>query len=274
MPIYRPSELHQLGVRAKKSLSQNFLIDQNILEKICTAAEIQPGDQILEIGPGPGALTECMLKKGASVYAVEKDRVLAEKLTRLDEGKLKVFCDDALNFSLDPFPPGLKIVANLPYHITTPVITRFIDQFPQVSSLTVMVQKEVGERMVAKVNSSAYSSFTLFLSAYSTPRYCFTVKPNSFYPPPSVHSCVVHLPLKPFPFPFAADEFFKMTRKAFGQRRKMLRSSLKGIEGMDAILKSLGFETARPQALSLADFAAIFKDLKAYHDSEQDRSPD
>jgi 16S rRNA (adenine1518-N6/adenine1519-N6)-dimethyltransferase len=266
MPIYRPSELHQLGVRAKKSLSQNFLIDQNILEKICVAADIQPGDNILEIGPGPGALTECMLKKGAFVFAVEMDRELAEKLKRLDENNLKVFCEDALTFSMDPLPPGIKVVANLPYHITTPVITRFIDQFPQISSLTVMVQKEVGERMVAKENSSMYSSFTLFLNAYSTPRYCFTVKPNSFYPPPSVYSCVVHLPLKPFPFSFPAAEFFKITRKAFGQRRKMLRSSLKDIEGMNQVLKSLGFETARPEQLSLADFAAIFKDFQAYHD--------
>lgn len=263
MPIYRPSELHQLGVRAKKSLSQNFLIDQNILEKICAAAGIEAGDQVLEIGPGPGALTECLLKKGAFVTAIEKDKELAEKLRRFDEGNLKVYCDDALEFPLNGLPPGLKVVANLPYHITTPVITRFIDQFPQISSLTVMVQKEVGERMVAKVNSSMYSSFTLFLSAYSTPRYCFTVKPNSFYPPPSVHSCVVHLPLRPFPFQFSAEEFFAMTRKAFGQRRKMLRSSLRGIEGIEEALKALKFETARPQELSLADFAAIFKQVIA-----------
>ncbi len=265
MPIYRPSELHQLGVRAKKSLSQNFLIDQNILEKICVAASIAEGDQILEIGPGPGALTECMLKKGAFIYAVEKDKELAEKLTRLDQNRLKVFCDDALTFPINELPSGLKIVANLPYHITTPMIARFIDKFPQISSLTVMVQKEVGQRMVAKENTPMYSSFTLFLNAYSTPRYCFTVKPNSFYPAPSVYSCVVHLPLKPFPFSFSAEEFFVMTRKAFGQRRKMLRSSLREMEGIEEALKSLGFATARPQELSLVDFGALFEKLKSYH---------
>ncbi|MBS0630095.1 MAG: ribosomal RNA small subunit methyltransferase A [Verrucomicrobia bacterium] len=268
MPIYRPSELHQLGVRAKKALSQNFLIDHNILEKICTAASIQEGDQILEIGPGPGALTECLLKKGAFVYAVEKDRELAEKLTRFDSKNLKVFCDDALTFPINDLPSGIKVVANLPYHITTPVITRFIDQYPKISSLTVMVQKEVGQRMVAKENTPMYSSFTLFLNAYSTPRYCFTVKPNSFYPAPSVHSCVVHLPLKPFPFSFSPEEFFAMTRKAFGQRRKMLRSSLRDIEGIDEALKALSFETVRPQELSLADFGALFEKLKSKHNSQ------
>lgn len=267
MPVYRPSELHKLGIRAKKGLSQNFLIDQNILEKICAAAEVKEGDQILEIGPGPGALTECMLKKGASVLAVEKDKQLAELLTRLDNGKLKVLCDDALTFPIGTLPMGTKVVANLPYHITTPVITRFIDQFPKISSLTVMVQKEVGERMTAETNTPMYSSFTLFLNAYSTPRYCFTVKPNSFYPPPSVHSCVVHLPLKEFPFPFSAEEFFAVTRKAFGQRRKMIRSSLKEMfsqEKIEAALTAIGCSpTARPQELSLADFGALFEELKA-----------
>lgn len=267
MPVYKPSELHKLGIRAKKGLSQNFLIDQNILEKICAAANINAGDHILEIGPGPGALTECMLKKGATVYAVEKDKELAQLLNRLDTGKLKVFCDDALTFSIENIPKGTKIVANLPYHITTPVITRFIDQFPKISSLTVMVQKEVGERMTAATNTPMYSSFTLFLNAYSTPHYCFTVKPNSFYPPPSVHSCVVHLPLKEFAFPFSAEEFFSMTRKAFGQRRKMIRSSLKELYGQEKIeqaLKAIGCSpTARPQELSLADFGALFKQLKA-----------
>lgn len=272
MPIYRPSELHQLGIRAKKSLSQNFLIDQNILEKICVAAEIKEGDLILEIGPGPGALTECMLKKGAFVYAIEKDRELAEKLTRFDQGKLKIFCDDALTFPIEELPNRLKVVANLPYHITTPVIARFIDRFPQIISLTVMVQREVGQRMVAETNSSMYSSFTLFLNAYSTPRYCFTVKPNSFYPAPTVHSCVVHLPLKEFPFSFPAEDFFAMTRKAFGQRRKMIRSSLKEIyspEKIEAGLTAIGKSpTARPQELSLADFGALFEQLNPKHNSK------
>jgi len=265
MPIYKPSELHQLGVRAKKRLSQNFLIDQNILEKICVAADIQKRDLILEIGPGPGALTEHMLKKGALVYAIEKDPELAEKLTRLKSERLTVFCADALEFPIDSLPHNLKVVANLPYNITTPIIIRFIDKFPQITSLTVMVQREVGQRMVAEVNSAMYSSFTMFLSAYSTPHYCFTVKPNSFFPAPSVHSSVVHMSLKKFPFPFSEKEFFSMTRKAFGKRRKMLKSSLKEDYPQEKIgqaLMELGINpSARPQELSLAEFGALFEKL-------------
>lgn len=272
MPIYRPSELHQLGVRAKKNLSQNFLIDQNILDKICAAADIQKGDQVLEIGPGPGALTEAMLKRGAFIYAVEKDAELAEKLKRLDPHSLKVFCDDALTFPLESLPSGIKVVANLPYHITTPVITRFIDQFPQIKSLTIMVQREVGQRMVAEKNTAMYSSFTVFLSAYSTPRYCFTVKPNSFFPPPSVHSCVVHLELKEFLFPFSRELFFAMTRRAFGQRRKMIKVSLREMfpqARIEQALIAIGMKpTARPQELSLVDFGALFEKLHS-HNNEQ-----
>ena len=180
MPIYRPTELHRLSVRAKKWLSQNFLIDRNILQKICKLAEIEKGDTVLEIGPGPGALTECLLEKGARVIAVEKDPELAEKLKRLDSAELKILCDDGLTFPLDGIPQGTKVVANLPYHITTPLLERLITLSPQIHSLTVMVQKEVGLRMSACENTAMYSGFTLFLKAYSTPTFGFTVKPNSF----------------------------------------------------------------------------------------------
>lgn len=266
MPIYRPSELAKLGIRAKKGLSQNFLIDQNILEKICKAADIQKGDQVVEIGPGPGAITEKLLEKGASVLVIEKDKVLAEKLQRLDNGALEIVCGDALKFPLEKLPAGCKIVANLPYNITTPIIERLLRLREKVQSLTVVVQKEVGKRMTAHHDTPEYGSLTLFLKAYSDLTYCFTVKPTSFSPAPSVHSCVVHLKLHPFLFPFSEEAFFKLTRTAFGQRRKMLRGSLKEIYDSvrveEALLAISQKKTARPGELSLDAFAALFVELQ------------
>lgn len=260
MPVYRPSELRSLSVKPKRALSQNFLIDGNILNKIVHAADIQPGDFVLEIGPGPGALTEKLLEKGAKVIAVEKDRELAAKLERLKEkGDLQIICDDVLNLSLDSLPKErYKLVANLPYHITSLILQKFVPRADCFSSLIVMVQKEFGQRMSAKTNSPEYSSFTIFLEAYSKVKYCFTVKPNSFFPPPSVHSCVMRLDLHPFPYPFPEDRFFTFTRRAFNQRRKMLRSSLKEY-GIEEPITKMGLSsTARPQELSLEQFATLF----------------
>ncbi len=272
MGIYKPSELGRLGIRPKKHLSQNFLIDRNILNKICDAADVQEEDHILEIGPGPGALTECFLSRGAQVTAVEKDKELAEKLKRLDCDALNIICGDALTFPLDVLPEKVKVIANLPFHIATPIIERFIDKYPQIVSLTFVVQQEVGRRMTAEVNTAMYSSFTLFLSAYSTPHYCFTIKPTSFSPAPAVHSCVVHLPLKDFPFSFPEKEFFILTRTAFGKRRKMLRASLKELYGSEEVEKALiaiGFKpTVRPQELSLTDFGALFEKLVSEKDDQ------
>ncbi|NGX37809.1 MAG: Ribosomal RNA small subunit methyltransferase A [Chlamydiae bacterium] len=268
MPIYRPTELHQLGVRAKRRLSQNFLIDRNILQKICTTAEIKQNDTVLEIGPGPGALTEALLEKGARVIAVEKDPELAEKLHRFDSKNLEIICGDALTFPFDDIPAGTKVVANLPYHITTPLIGRLIVRSPQIHSLTVMVQKEVGLRMCARENTAMYSSFTVFLKAYSTPTFGFTVKPRSFFPVPSVHSCVVHLRLHPFAFPFSEEAFFQLTRTAFGKRRKMITTSLKSLFSQEKIRTALVAiskkPTARPQELSLAEFGALFSEINSH----------
>ncbi|NGX60422.1 MAG: Ribosomal RNA small subunit methyltransferase A [Chlamydiae bacterium] len=273
MPVYRPSHFHQLGIKAKKRLSQNFLIDQNILDKLCTAANIQKGDSILEIGPGAGAITEKLLAKGAQVVAVEKDPDLAEKLSRLQNEELKIVCADALNFPLDNLPKKTKVVANLPFHIATPLIERFIRLFPKIASLTVIVQREVGQRMTAEKNSPQYSSFSLFIKAYSTPKYCFSIKPTSFFPAPSVHSSVIHMPLHAFPFPFSEEAFFQMTRTAFGKRRKMLRGSLKELYPKGVLEKGFAganiSPTARPQELTIEDFARLFVECNPTHENTE-----
>ncbi len=200
MPIYKPSELRlflkQLGISPKKGLSQNFLIDGNIIRKIVDVSEVTPEDTILEIGPGPGSLTQALLETGGTVLAVEKDSVLARALERLvpDSPQLKVFCHDIMTFPLQQELSKVmqngkkaKVIANLPYHLTTPIIAQLIPMRDLFSSLTIMVQDEVARRFTALPGTSDYSSFTIFLRFYTTPSYAFTVSRNCFFPAPRVN---------------------------------------------------------------------------------------
>jgi 16S rRNA (adenine1518-N6/adenine1519-N6)-dimethyltransferase len=270
---FRPSELaqllEQLGTTAKKNLSQNFLIDGNILRKILSAAGVSAGDLVIEIGPGPGALTEALLAAGAHVIAIEKDPIFASALHRLQtkDGRLEVHTEDVLNFPFATHLQGkakVKVVANLPYHITTPILAKLILLHENIESLTLMVQKEVAERFTAQKNTPEYGSLTIFLQAYSTARYCFTVGPTCFYPKPNVHSAVVHFSLKT-PLDLPAD-FFCMTRTAFQKRRKMLRASLRELHSPEIIEQALSAEglnpQARPEDLSLDEFRALYLKLQ------------
>jgi 16S rRNA (adenine1518-N6/adenine1519-N6)-dimethyltransferase len=273
--LYQPKELMRflegLGISPRKGLSQNFLIDGNILNKIVKSAAISPGDLVLEIGPGPGALTECLLDAGAHVVAVEKDRVLAEALNRLkeDDRPLEVFESDILEFPIESaikerLGPGqsAKVVANLPYHLTTPILARLVTLYPLFSTLVIMVQEEVARRFTAVPGNKHYSSFTIFLNFYSKPRYGFSVKSNCFYPKPSVESAVVLLELRPPPPVSNPEAFFLMTRTAFEHRRKMLRSSLKELyppAAIEVALEALSLNPlARPEDLSLEEHLALF----------------
>lgn len=278
MPIYKPTELHQfleeLGVHPKKGLSQNFLIDGNILRKIVSTAHVVPGDVALEVGPGPGSLTEELLNSGAAVIAVEKDAIFAGALARLKTkaNQLEVFCNDILTFPMEKaLGPYLKegkkakVIANLPYHLTTPIIAQFIGQRHLFSTLILMVQEEVARRFVAKPKTSEYSSFTVFLNFYTRPSYAFTVSRQCFYPSPKVDSAVVILELKEPPQVADQAAFFMMTRTAFKQRRKMLRSSLRDLYPplqLETALKEIGQNSlARPEELSLNDFLKFFEIL-------------
>lgn len=287
MAIYKPTELHaflrELGIAPKKGLSQNFLIDGNILRKIAAASCIEAGDLVVEIGPGPGSLTEELLRQGASVLAVEKDAALASVLKRLQrEGgqeecekktSLKVFCDDIMTFPLEETLAKeakgklpVKVIANLPYHLTTPIIAKLVPHHHLFSSLVLMVQEEVARRFVAKPGTSEYSSFTLFLNFYCRPRYAFTVSRNCFYPSPKVDSAIVILDLKPPPAVSNVEAFFKLTRTAFAQRRKMLKGSLRSLYPQEAILEALGklklSPNTRPEELSLEQFLLLFEALE------------
>lgn len=269
--MYKPSDLRafllEKGIRPKKGLSQNFLIDGNIIQKIVKTAGIEPGEIVIEIGPGPGALTQALLEAGARVIAIEKDRTLAGDLARFqtEDQRLSIHCEDALSISMVDLLQGqsAKVVANLPYQITTPLLTTLLPLYPAISSLTVMVQKEFAARLKAKPRSADYSSITLFLEFYATFATHFTVSPSCFYPQPTVHSSVVHCNLHTPPLPADKIEpFFLLTRTAFQQKRKMLKVSCKELFSSTQIeeaLKNLGLSpTARPEELSLSHFLALF----------------
>ncbi len=278
MSIYKPSELAQfllgLGITPKKGMSQNFLIDGNIIRKIVSTAKVVPGDVVLEIGPGPGALTEALLDAGATVIAVEKDRVLAQALNRLEShGRLEIFNDDIQEFSVEMalkrhLKPGqkAKVIANLPYHLTTPIVTRFVKMRDHFSKLVFMVQDEVARRYVSAPGTKEYGSITVFLHFYSHPHYAFKVTKNCFFPPPSIESAIIVLDLQEPPFVSDEEQFFVMTRSAFEQRRKMLRSSLKEVYPSEKITEALAISKldpeTRPEKLSLENFIKLFEILQ------------
>lgn len=278
MPIYKPTELRQyleeLGISPKKGLSQNFLLDGNIIRKIVALAELTPDDVVVEVGPGPGALTEALLETGATVLAVEKDQVLATALGRLhsQKGNIKIYCDDILTFPIEKEVSRhlsghnkAKVIANLPYHLTTPIITQLIPKDHIFSHIVVMVQDEVAHRIVAKPGTKEFGSLSIFLRFYSEPHYGFQVSRNCFYPKPNVESAVVKFDIRPPPDVSNEEEFFRMTRTAFGQRRKMLRTSLRGLYEPDRvqdILEEIGKSPkSRPEELSLEDFLELFERL-------------
>lgn len=264
--MYRPSELRafldKLGIRPKRGLSQNFLIDGNIIRKIIHFADVTKDDLVVEIGPGPGALTKALLEAGAEVIAVEKDKTFAAHLPKHEH--LEVFYDDFLDFPLEKhLRKKAKVVANLPYNITTPILSKLVPLHDKISSITVMVQKEVADRFVAKPGSKDYSSLTLFLNFYCKSILGFTVAPTCFYPRPKVHSAVVQLIPHPPPYVSSEEKFFKLVRKAFQKRRKMLRASIQ----VD--------DTRRPEDLTLNDFLRLFEQIEeSGKDHEEHRQGD
>lgn len=262
------SFLEQIGRRPNRGLSQNFLIDENVALKIVRTAAVVPGDAVLEIGPGPGALTSPLLAAGAKVMAVEKDPVFARELGRLQtpDERLFSFHADFLEFPLSglPFPPPLKVVANLPYHITTPILEKLLEHRELFSTFTIMVQSELADRMSASASSKDFSSLSLFLQFHTTIIASFKVAASCFYPKPKVDSKVVQLALRPPPLKESAP-FFALIRRGFQQRRKMLRVSLQSFYPVkfleQALLASGAKGDARPDALSLDQWLAFYHAL-------------
>lgn len=272
MPIYRPSELSafllQDNLKAKKSLSQNFLIDGNILNKIIATADVKEGDFVVEIGAGPGALTEALLAKGARVLAIEMDRAFAAKLHRLQtkDQRLQIIEADILSLPLEELLiQKCKVISNLPYHIASPTLAKLLPFSEKISTLTLMVQKEYAERMSAQKNSRDFSSLTLFIQFFSKVTYAFTVKPRCFFPVPKVDSAIVHLELKMSHPEIDPEPFFKLIRTAFQKRRKTMSSSLREYGSLEEIQNRLGEiglnPQSRPENLSLEEWSLFFKCL-------------
>jgi 16S rRNA (adenine1518-N6/adenine1519-N6)-dimethyltransferase len=249
--------LEKIGASPRKSLSQNFLIEQKIVQKLVVMAHIQPGDQVLEIGPGAGAITQELLSAGAHVVAVEKDKLFSHHLP--PHPHLEVHCADILKF---PLPQGKwKVVSNLPFHITAPIFEKLFQDIDRIESFTLIVQKEVVERIRAKPRTKEYGSLTIFLQFYTQIDSIFPITASCFYPKPAVDAAAIHLLPKPAP-KVDPTHFFSIVHKAFQQRRKMLSSSLRNLGPIPGLLESIGCNPkARPEELSLDQWILFVRSI-------------
>ncbi len=255
----------QFGIGARRSLGQNFLLDLNLTRRIARAAGPLDDAHIIEVGPGPGGLTRAVLAEGARhVVAIERDRrclAALEPLAAAYPGRLTLIEGDAL--VLDPAalcPSPRKIVANLPYNIATALLLRWLDRVRAYDSLTLMFQREVAERLVAVPRSPAYGRLSVIVQWLCEAKILFDVPPRAFVPPPKVTSSVVRLIPRATPLaPADKTTLERVTAAAFGQRRKMLRASLKALGvPVENLLAAAGIPgTARAEELSVADFCAL-----------------
>lgn len=260
------------GIAALKRLGQNYLIDANIKDKIIAAVAPSGSDTILEIGPGLGALTEDLAASGAAVYAVEKDRKTVKILGEFLGGRfpnLTVIEADILDFDIAGIggEGKIKVVGNLPYNITTPIIERLIAGASRIDGAVVMVQREFAARLMARPGSKEYGSLSCFVQYYMQPSYLRTIKPTAFFPPPEVDSSLIRLGMRSRPAVTVSDEkhFFSIIRNAFNQRRKTVLNSLSREsalavpkDSLAATLRALGIDpSSRPETLSLQQFADI-----------------
>lgn len=253
------------GLVADKALGQNYLIDQNILQKIVVSADISQDDCVLEIGPGPGALTRALLKSSAKkIFVIEKDKRFLPVLDMLKNHvgeRLEIIHGDALKIPLKSLGASkIKIVANLPYNIGTQLVLNWLDELAYVSSMILMLQKEVVDRLRALPNTKAYGRLSILVQWACLVRRCFDVPPTAFLPAPKVTSSIVELNPRNTPLaPCDKMVLQAVTHAGFHQRRKMIRTSLKGLSpDILDILESLNIKgTLRAENLSIEDFCAI-----------------
>ena len=270
-PLREVIAAHELS--ARKSLGQNFLLDLNLTSKIARAAGDLSGADVLEVGPGPGGLTRGLLAEGARrVLAIEKDDRCLPALAEIASaypGRLDVINADALVF--DPsghLSTPIKIAANLPYNVGTELLTRWLEPAvwpPFWSSMTLMFQREVAERIVATPGSKAYGRLSVLAGWRSTPRIVMDLPPQAFTPAPKVRSAVVHIDALVEPrFLADAKALSKLVAKAFNQRRKMLRSSLKGLapDIEDRLIAAGIAPTDRAETVDIERFCALSENLR------------
>lgn len=259
------------GLSASKALGQNFLLDEQLLDRIAAIPGSLDGKPVMEIGPGPGGLTRALLRAGARVTAIEMDPRCLPALAELDEafpGQLQVIQGDAL--AIDPatlFNEPYAVVANLPYNVGTALFTGWLsgqEWPPRWASLTLMFQHEVAQRITAAPDTSAYGRLAVLAQWRSTAKLAMKVHRSAFTPPPKVMSAIVHVTPADMPDGVSARMLERVTEAAFGQRRKMLRQSLKALPGAVETLETLGIDPARrAETLSVDEFVAIARILTA-----------
>jgi len=265
-PLAEVIRRHGLG--AVKALGQHFLLDMNLTRRIARAAGDLAGATVVEIGPGPGGLTRALLETAArAVLAIERDRRAVAALAELAAaypGRLTVIEADALE--VDPAalaPPPRHIVANLPYNVATPLLVGWLKRARDYAGMTLMFQKEVARRLVAKPRGADYGRLGVLAQWACETKLLFDISPRAFVPPPKVTSSVVGLVPRPKPEPVDVELLERITRAAFGQRRKMLRQSLKSLGADPArLLAAAGIAPERrAEELSVAEFCALARTL-------------
>lgn len=269
-------ELREYGLIPRKRWGQHFLIDQNILKKVIRTAQVEREDVVLEVGPGLGEMTLALARQAKKIIAIEIDPKLVEILKKklanypnvclVKSDILKVHFDSLI----DEEGQRIKVIANLPYQISTPLLFRFIESKQVFSSLTLMLQKEVAERMVASPGSKAYGPLSVFIQSASDLSIRFFIKPSSFFPPPKVDSAVIQMTWRDKPMIAFQDEewFKKVVKGSLGYRRKTLINALKHSKlplPMDTEFKMKTVKIdpqRRPQTLTIEEFACLANALK------------
>lgn len=267
------SLLGEYGLRPSRALGQHFLADPNTARRVARLAGVGPGDRVLEIGPGLGSLTLALLESGARVVALEMDRHLAPVLEHVlseADGDARVVVDDALHTDYRALlgDGRWRCVSNLPYNVATPVVMTLLEHAPMVETILVMVQREVGERLAASPGSRAYGAVSVKLAYFATARVVGAVPPTVFVPKPKVESVLVELVRRDTPsvdVP-SRDELFALVQAGFAHRRKMLRQSMRGVLGEEAVdvLARAGIDPeARAETLALDDWASLARAASA-----------
>lgn len=264
--------LNQYGLRANKKLGQNFLINQQIIDEIIEKSQITKEDTVLEIGPGLGSLTKALMQNAKRVIAVELDENMVNILkNRFNNENLEIINEDILKIDLNEITNKygkIKVVANLPYYITTPIVMKLLEEEYSIESITVMVQKEVGERLCAEPGSKDFGAVTVGVNYYSKSKIIIDVPKDNFMPVPEVDSCVIKLDILSEPPIDVKDKkrFFRLVKAAFSQRRKTINNSLASGEfSKESVLNALnklGIDAKlRAENLSIQDFANITNEL-------------
>ncbi len=252
----------------KRRLGQHFLFDPTILKRIVDASGITSEDLVVEIGPGKGRLTSILTERAKDVIAIELDEQLCNELKTgflKDKPNLQIKCTDVLKFNFSELPP-FKVVANIPYYITTPIIFKLLERDVRLVTATLTIQKEVAERIVASPGGKSYGVLTLMVQYYTEPSILFYIPRGAFVPPPRVDSAVIRLKRRQTPPVQVQDEalFFRIIKSSFSQRRKTISNSLKTLsKDIKGALEQAGIDyRRRPETLSMEDFARLSKVLK------------